>query len=179
MFKVRHLVYVGAGIISASFLVRFTEAQDIWQSKIAQQQAIVKEAKRYDEKLTSLENTVMKQWAKAYDSMGHSDRVSLARRLNIQGTALVPYEDVPSISMNESLLHQIGSGSVSLGLRKVCFGRGSAGYSAGARSVNSMVAAMRSLEEQASIDFDSFTITTDRRGLTATFYDLCIYLKEQ
>ena len=46
MFKLDHLVYIGAAVISASYLSRFSEAQDLWQSKIAQQQAIVKEAKQ-------------------------------------------------------------------------------------------------------------------------------------
>lgn len=180
MLNINLISVIGAIAVTSSVIMNyFNNAKPVWENIIKQQEIVNSESKRYGEKLRSLEETVMKQWEYAFESVGNSDRVSLAKRLNIQGTSLIPRYDVPGITANESIVSSIGGNQVSLGLRKVCFGQGKAGYQADGRSINSVLAAMRELESKPGIDFDQFTISSSNSGLNVNFYDLCVYLKDE
>ena len=179
MLNLKLVSVIGALLVTSSIAINYIQTvKPVWESAIKQQTVINSESKRFGEKLRSLEDTVMKEWDTAYGIVGDSDRVSLSKKLNIRGTALIPTQDVPGITANESIVNNIGGIQVSLGLRKVCFGQGNSGYEAQGQSINSVVLAMRQLEQRAGTDFDQFTITSTKAGLNVNFYDLCVYLKE-
>lgn len=179
MVNIRVLIIVSGLLVSVSMVSNYiNNIKPQWESLIKQQAAINSESKRYSDKLRSLEKTVMAQWESAYESVGDSDRFSLSKQLNIKGTSLIPSKDVPNIKKNESIVSEIGGVQVPLGLRKVCFGQGYAGYEAKGQSIGSVVSAMREIEQRAGTDFDQYTVTSIDNGLKVNFYDLCVYLKE-
>jgi len=177
-FDLAYAVYLLALCCSLYVASHIPELDKMWDSKIQRQSVVVTEAEVYGQKLHALEGTIMQSWDKSFQELGNSDRVTLSRLLNIQGTALIPFSDVPQINSNERVVHQIGGQSVLLGLRKVCFGQGASGYSAKSHSFVNTIAAMKNLERQAAVDFDRFTISFDNQGLIINFYDLCLSMKE-
>ena len=179
MVNIRLLVILAGLVLSTSMMVNYiNNIKPVWEGLIKQQAAINSESKRYSDKLRSLEQTVMAQWESAYENVGDSDRVSLSKQLNVKGTSLIPTRDVPNITKNESIVSTIGGAQVPLGLRKVCFGQGYAGYEARGHSIGSVVSAMRDIEQRAGTDFDQYTVTSIENGIKVNFYDLCVYLKE-
>lgn len=179
MVNIRVFIILAGLLVSISIVANYIKnIKPVWEGLIKQQAAINSESKRYSDKLHSLEQTVMSQWEGAYDSVGDSDRVSLSKQLNIKSTSLIPTRDVPNISKNESIVSTIGGAQVPLGLRKVCFGQGYAGYEAKGQSIGLVVSAMREIEQRAGTDFDQYTVTSIENGIKVNFYDLCVYLKE-